>query len=278
MKRTLLSLAALIIFALPSVALADTFTFMAPPTVGEATGPGSGPNQVDLDHHNAYTWRFGSTDSNGHTVNLANQQITSATLTFKSIQNWDSNSNRLFIHLLNTALTNGGTLQNSSGGVGTIRYVNDVSTSQSPVTSISDYFQTTIVNGQSVSTGNALVGAGTGDSFLTSQAFRDTSAAPPATGQYALGAGWTYANGNYTYTFTAAQLQILSAFFANGNDIAFGLDSDCHYWNNGIVFNMNTQGTPVPEPATMVLLGTGLAGVAAKMRKRRQAAKDSTNA
>lgn len=42
-------------------------------------------------------------------------------------------------------------------------------------------------------------------------------------------------------------------------------------------FRFNTDGTiPTPEPATLLLLGTGLAGAAAKARRRRQGRPDQT--
>jgi hypothetical protein len=47
----------------------------------------------------------------------------------------------------------------------------------------------------------------------------------------------------------------------NGGDIAFGLDPDCHFWNDGIVFSFTTAATPTPEPASLALLATGLAGL-----------------
>ena len=170
-------------------------------------------------------------------VNLGGQTITGATLTFTNISNWDSNPNMLFIHLLDSARN-----------AGVASFI-DAPANQIPVTSIADNFAGTLFNS------NPLVALGTGNTLLTARSFTTT----PTT---------------YVYTFTAAQLQVLNAYFQNGNNIAFGLDPDCHFWNNGITFNFQTTPATVPEPMSLALLGTGIAGLYLKRRRKQQAAKE----
>jgi hypothetical protein len=182
----------------------------------------------DLDHHQVYTWRIDNI-----TVNPAT--ITSATISFNNIANWDTNSNMLHLHLLDTAKF-----------AGVASFVDDP-TNSSPVTDFTDDFINSRFHGNS----QWLVANGTADTFLKDKSFSNTPT-------------------DYTYTFTGAQLTALQQYLTNGGDIALGFDPDCHYFNDGITFTLNF--TPVPEVANMIPIALLLAtSVALEIRRRRRA-------
>lgn len=185
----------------------------------------------DLDHHSLYTWRLD---------NLPNVTILSAKLSFDNIRNWDTNTNKLHLHLLDTAIN-----------AGVASFIDDL-TGSTPVTDLTDDFSNArFHNDQLNLRGPWLVAPGTGDVKLAAPSFTTTAT-------------------DYDYTFNANKLGTLNTFRQNGNDIAIGFDPDCHYFNDGISFTITfdlPQASPVPEVSAFVPL-TGILGLAIGVQAR----------
>lgn len=249
MEKLFVCLAVFAALALPGSAYADTVTIWAPPTApntnNSTDNPGEsdyqgGASQFDLDHHRAYTWQIDNVGSRlpaGHT-------ITGARLTFHNMTNWDTNANRLFVSLLDSARTYSTAADGHSATAGGVTWDTDATGAPVPASQIVDYF----------ASNNDLVVNGTARTFIGS--FTDTNGVA--------------ATNTVVFDFTSEQLQALINYISNGNNIAFGFDPDCHFWNNGISLKLFTTPQAVPEPATMALLGTGLAGLYYRRRQRQR--------
>lgn len=191
------------------------------------------PNPVDLNDLDHHSVYTWRIDN----VNLNGKTITGARITITNIKNWDANANRLFIHLLDTA---------KSAGVASFQ---DEPADAVPVNHIDDDFVDTRYHSLS----SWLVANGTADTFLTSSSFTTTPT-------------------NFVYNFTASQLNALFSYISNDGRFALGFDPDCHFFNDGIKLEIFTANAPTPEPATLALLGTGLAGLYARRRRQKKAA------
>lgn len=78
---------------------------------------------------------------------------------------------------------------------------------------------------------------------------------------------WPNPSEDWSHPFTQAQIASLTSYASDGR-FGFGFDPDCHYWNNGVSFQITTS--KIPEPATLSLLGLGLVGFVLKFKKERR--------
>lgn len=216
-------------------------------------------NELDLDdlaHGEYYSWGMNLG------IDPTKVAITQASITFDNIRNWDNKAYDLWIHLLDTNYGAGPLASSGSqyeiplsehGGV-TNKYDNE--------NAATDDF--------SDETGAGLLlahyGYDGGVNFTTPTG--STGPLPRISDGGAL----------VTYTFSADQLAVLNAnVLASFRSyeaaiIGLGFDPDCHFYNDGVSFSITTgSGTSaVPEPATMILFGTGLAGLVGMNRRRKR--------
>ena len=219
---------------------------------------------TNMIHQNAYTWQLEG-------INLGSSTISSAVLTFNGFFNWTSASsdpyNIMWIDLLDTSThTGNGTIASA---------MDDTNSGTLGLADVLDGFRFSGGTNVSVVGSSGLVTSGTSKTYFGSStnsadaSVTGYNVAPGTLGNNSGAFGTTPVTWSITVTNTTV-LTALANYISNGGNIALGLDSDCHFGDTSITFDIygSSTGTAsaVPEPGTMLLVGSGL--FAAYRRRR----------
>lgn len=216
----------------------------------------------DLDHYKLYVWGIDPT-STLNTIKSKNEKIIGASITFANIYNWASEPNDILkVYLLD----NPKVIDRTNNGI--------------DVWSATDNQNTT---GRLNELTDPLFRDKTNANYRFEAISPLWSWTDTVDGLHAQTPGSTVRTGhNLVYNFDANQLTTLLGYFSSKNSLAttrnnyatfgLGFDPDCHYFNDGITFTLQTA--PVPEPGTMALFGIGILGLVV-YGKRRLAKKES---
>jgi hypothetical protein len=213
-------------------------------------------NELDLDdlaHGEYYSWGMNLG------IDPTKVAITQASITFDNIRNWDNNAYDLWIHLLDTGYM-AGTRSDLPYTLQPLSIKGGVTNAYDSENGVDDFLGKT--------------GA---DDLLAYYGYDGNGNFTVPDGSTAL-PKYTDGKADVTYTFSADQIAVLNAnVLASFNSfsnaiIGLGFDPDCHFYNDGVSFSITTaSGTSaVPEPATMILFGTGLAGLVGMNRRRKR--------
>jgi hypothetical protein len=232
-SRHVLFLAALFLLGLPQLAFSSTYTFSS------WDNSGTQNDLSDLDHNYLHLWGIDWKLPQGET-------ISGASIHFSNIYDWQRETDILKVYLLDNVRLN-----DVPGSVDLITIPDNQQTS--PANEIPYYDGTRFSD-------YARIWSWSDPDLRVGQV-------DPATGAKRTSSGFTF-----DYAFDGGEISLLTTYLSTPNlwgktsNVGIGFDPDCHYYNGGITWTINTTTATVPEPTTIILLGAGL--VALGLRRR----------
>lgn len=249
-------------------------TYSARPLLSDTYGyeqhnDGNNADLRDLPHAYAYSWGLDASMLQG-------KEIVSATLSFDKLHNWKSNENNaLYINLLDYAAINVTEFfDDDDWNTGDWDDANHFKNDGISLDRLNYNYDGDPTKVWKQVNGNWQFVSGIGsDGLYSRRSADDVTITQDGTVQLNDLQGKMSPMYDVAIKFNQDELNTLTDYIVNGGNFGFGFDADCHFYNNGVSFSIQTKDAPanVPEPGSLSLMLLGLTSLTGAffIRKRK---------